>query len=64
MKAYDFEIVELAISVMFHASLPPTYLSLSPLAADLKEDFEVSNFTECSSKRVVIDLVEHPSIVQ
>lgn len=48
MKAYDIEIVELSTSVIFYACLPPTYLSLSPLAADWKEEVEVSIYTECS----------------
>ena len=55
MKAYDIEIVELSTSVIFYACLPPTYLSLSPLAADWKEEVEVSIFL----KSITVVFVDH-----
>ena len=46
LKAYDIEIVELAVSVIFYACLPSTSLTTSPLEADWKEGVEVSKYAE------------------
>ena len=43
LKAYDIEVLELAISVIFYACLPSSSLTSSPLEADWKEGVEVSN---------------------
>lgn len=42
LRAYDIEVSELAIRVIFYACLPSTSLNASPLEADWKEGVEVS----------------------
>lgn len=41
LRAYDIEVLELAISVIFYACLPSTSLTSSPLETDWKEGVEV-----------------------
>jgi hypothetical protein len=60
LKAYDIEVLELAISVIFYACLPSSSLTSSPLEADWKEGVEVS-YT--SSKFVIFSYIEVVGVV-